>query len=61
MSSNLICSKDSFDRFDDDLCKLLISRLPVDEKMHFECVSKQWQRSLFERTRFVCINEELNP
>src|SRR5882672_7371031 len=42
-------SKDSFDRFGDDLCSVLLSYLPVDHKLRFECLSTQWQRLVFSR------------
>ncbi len=31
----------SFERFGDDLCQLLLSFLPISDKIKFECVSKQ--------------------
>ncbi|CAG2159133.1 unnamed protein product [Oppiella nova] len=37
-------SKDSFNRFGDDLCGLLLSYLPLKESFGVKCVSKQWQR-----------------
>jgi hypothetical protein len=40
-------SKQSFDRFGDDLCQLLLSYLSISDKIRFECVSKQWQRLIF--------------
>jgi hypothetical protein len=40
---------DSFDRFGDDLCQLLLSYLSISHKIRFECVSKQWQRLVFNK------------
>ncbi len=41
-------SKDSFDRFGDDLCQLLLSYLTINDKIKFECISKQWQTLVFK-------------
>jgi hypothetical protein len=42
-------SKDSFDRFGDDLCQLLLSYLSISDKIRFECVSKQWKQLVFNK------------
>jgi hypothetical protein len=42
-------SKQSFDRFGDDLCQLLLTYLSISDKMRFECISKQWQRFIFNK------------
>ena len=43
-------NSDSFDdRFCDDLCEEILQYLPLNEKMRFECVSKQFQRTVFRR------------
>jgi hypothetical protein len=47
MSLKLFYSKDSFDRFGDDLYELLLSYLSISDKIYFECLSKQWQRLVF--------------
>jgi len=46
---NKVYSKDSFDRFGDDLCELLLSYLTFDQKLNFECVSRQWKRLIFNK------------
>jgi hypothetical protein len=46
---NRMYSKDSFDRFGDDLCQLLLSYLSIEEKISFECVSKQWKELVFDK------------
>ena len=33
-------SKDSFDRFGDDLCEEVLSYLTFEDKFRFECVAK---------------------
>jgi len=48
-SINRKYSKDSFDRFGDDLCQLLLSYLSIEEKIRFECVSKQWRELVFNK------------
>ncbi|CAG2101382.1 unnamed protein product, partial [Medioppia subpectinata] len=42
-----IYAKDSLDRFGDDLCALLLSYLPLEDRFRWECVSKQFQRTVF--------------
>ena len=56
MSSNKIrriednYRRDSFeDRVCDDLCEVLLQFLPIKDKFKFECVSKQFQRNVFQR------------
>ena len=42
--------RDSFeDRVCDDLCEVLLQFLPFEDKFKFECVSKQFQRNVFQR------------
>jgi hypothetical protein len=42
-------SKDSFERYGDDFCELILSYLSITQKFEFECVSKQWQRLIFNK------------
>ncbi|CAG2103467.1 unnamed protein product [Medioppia subpectinata] len=42
-----IYAKDSLDRFGDDLCALIVSYLSRDDRFRCECVSKQFQRTVF--------------
>ncbi|CAG2182036.1 unnamed protein product, partial [Oppiella nova] len=37
--------KNSFDRYGDDLCEVILSYLSLEDCFRFECLSKQWQRS----------------
>ena len=39
--------RQSFDRFGDDLCQYLLSFLSFEDTFRCECVSKQWQRLVF--------------
>ena len=39
----------SFNRFGDDLCELLLSYLSFEDKIRFECVSHQFQRLIFNK------------
>ncbi|CAG2117504.1 unnamed protein product, partial [Medioppia subpectinata] len=41
-------AKNSMDRFGDDLCALLLSYLSIKDRFQCECVSKQFQRTVFE-------------
>src|ERR1700743_854840 len=46
-------SKDSFDRFGDDLCQYLLSFLSFEDTFRCECVSKQFKRLVFNtQTKF---------
>jgi hypothetical protein len=49
---------DSFDRFGDDLCELLLSYLSVIDKIRFECVSKQWKSLIFNRQKSLQISSD---
>ena len=41
--------RDSFeDRFCDDLCEDILQYLPLKDRFRFECVSKQFQRTVFQ-------------
>ncbi|CAG2170348.1 unnamed protein product [Oppiella nova] len=42
-----IYSKDSLDRFGDDLCEILLSYLSFEGRFRYECLSKQWQRVVY--------------
>jgi hypothetical protein len=48
-------NSNSFERFGDDLCKLLLSYLSISDKIRFECVSKQWQRLVFNKQQKLII------
>ena len=50
----------SFDRFGDDLCELIISYLTIKEKIVFESVSKQWQRLVGNKHKAVIIHKSQN-
>ena len=42
-------NKMSFERFGDDLSELVLSFLPITDKLRFECVSKQFQQLVFNK------------
>ena len=42
-----IYSKDSFERFGDDLTELVLSYISFEDCFHYKCVSKQWKRLIF--------------
>lgn len=46
-------SRQSFDRFGDDLCELLLSYLNFKDKIVFENVSHQWKRCVYNRQRVL--------
>ncbi|CAG2178214.1 unnamed protein product, partial [Oppiella nova] len=51
--------KDSLDRYGDDLCGVILSYLSLEECFRFECVSKQWQRSVFKRQNYVNVEKHV--
>ena len=42
-------SRDSFDRFGDDLTELILSFMTFEDKIRLECVAKQWRRLVFSK------------
>ena len=46
----------SFDyRVCDDLSEVLLKYLPIEDKLGFECVSKQFQRTIYQKHEELCI------
>jgi hypothetical protein len=41
----------SFDRFGDDLCELILNYLKINDKIVLESLSKQWQRLIFNKQK----------
>ncbi|CAG2172157.1 unnamed protein product [Oppiella nova] len=52
-------AKNSLDRFGDDLCQHLLSYLPLEDRFRHECLSKQWQRLIYETIDGITINRKL--
>jgi hypothetical protein len=50
--------RESFDRICDDLCELIVSYLLFEDKIRFECVSKQFQRLVYNKQNSIKINEK---
>src|SRR5882762_2421089 len=48
-------ARDSFDRYGDDLCGLLLNFLQPADKLRYECVSKQWQRTIYDNESKVAL------
>ncbi|CAG2107279.1 unnamed protein product, partial [Medioppia subpectinata] len=46
-------AKDSMDRFDNDLCALVLSYLTFEDRFRCECVSKQFQRTVFKNKELL--------
>ena len=53
-----VYAKNSFDRFGDDLTEEILQYLTFEDKIRLECVSKQWQRFIYNK-QFVI--EILDP
>ena len=49
--------RDSLDRFGDDLIELILGYIKFDDCFHFKCISKQWQRLIFNKQTEVIIYE----
>ncbi|CAG2103764.1 unnamed protein product [Medioppia subpectinata] len=54
-----IYAKDSLDRFGDDLCALIVSYLSLGDRFRLECVSKQFQRTVFGSVVDITLSDEL--
>ncbi|CAG2099967.1 unnamed protein product [Medioppia subpectinata] len=54
----MIYAKNSFDRFGDDLFGLIVSYLTLDERLDYECVSKQFQRTAFDSVFEITIHDK---
>ncbi|CAG2107156.1 unnamed protein product [Medioppia subpectinata] len=50
---------DSLDRFGDDLFEYLLSYLSLEDRFRLECVSKQFQRTVFKSVVDICIDDSL--
>ncbi|CAG2103937.1 unnamed protein product [Medioppia subpectinata] len=55
-----IYAKDSMDRFGDDMYGLILSYLSLEDRFRLECVSKQFQRTVFGSVVFIDINNQFN-
>ena len=49
--------RDSFERLGDDLSEEVISYLSLKDKFRFECLSKRWQRLVFNKVFELKTNE----
>ncbi|CAG2103463.1 unnamed protein product [Medioppia subpectinata] len=54
-----IYAKDYLDRFGDDLCALLVSYLSLEDRFQCECVSKQFQRTVFVSVVDITLSDGL--
>ncbi|CAG2101957.1 unnamed protein product [Medioppia subpectinata] len=54
-----IYPKNSFDRYGDDLCQLLLSYLTFEDRFRCECVSKQFKRTVFASVIDIQISDRL--
>ncbi|CAG2107300.1 unnamed protein product [Medioppia subpectinata] len=52
-------AKYSMDRFGDDMCGLILSYLSFKDRFRLECVSKQFQRTVFDSVIDININDRL--
>ncbi|CAG2113202.1 unnamed protein product, partial [Medioppia subpectinata] len=52
-------AKNSMDRFGDDLCALIVSYLSFEDRFRYECVSKQFQRTVFESVVDLTVEQRL--
>ena len=60
MSQKMCLRSDSFeDRFCDDLCEDILQYLPLKDKLRLECVSKQFQRTVFQKQKEIILELDL--
>ncbi|CAG2164705.1 unnamed protein product, partial [Oppiella nova] len=59
MDCKKVYPKDSLDRLGDDLCQHLLSFLSLEDRFRCECVSKQWQRVVYETQTELTIDPQL--
>jgi len=52
-----IYAKDSFDRFNEYLLEVILSYLPIKQKFKYQCLSKQWQRLVFNKEKLILLYE----
>ena len=55
-----VYSKNSFDRFGDDLSELLLIYLSIEDTFRSESVSKQLQRSVYLQIKYLYIFRDYN-
>jgi hypothetical protein len=55
--NNELLYRKSFNRFCDDLCEVLLSYLSFEDKIRFECVSKQFQRCVYNKQNIFEVND----
>ena len=57
-------NRDSFDvRIDDDLFEVIVSYLPIKDKLRYESVSKRFQRFVFNKQKILrisCFSDSVN-
>ena len=51
-----VYAHNSFDRFGDDLTEEVLQYLTLEDKIRLECVSKQWQRCVYQRQFVIEMN-----
>ena len=49
-------SRDSFDRFWDDLCEDIFGYFPLEVIIKYECVSNQWKRTIYQKVKRLRID-----
>ncbi|CAG2102922.1 unnamed protein product [Medioppia subpectinata] len=52
-----IYAKDSLDRFGDDMFSIILSYLTIEDSFAYECVSKQFQRTVFDSVVDITLND----
>jgi hypothetical protein len=60
INNEISLKRDSFsDRICDDLCEVLLSYLSFKDKMRFECVSKQFQRCVYNKENSIDVRDSI--
>ncbi|XP_054155994.1 uncharacterized protein LOC128954439 [Oppia nitens] len=58
-TTTMMSAKNSFDRFGDDLCQLLLTYLAIDDRLRLQSVSKQWLALIFNTQTHLVIDKNL--
>ncbi|XP_054155951.1 uncharacterized protein LOC128954400 [Oppia nitens] len=59
ITTYMTTAKDSFDRFGDDLCQLLLQYFQMDDRLRLQSVSKQWLALIFTTQTDLVFDDKL--
>src|SRR5882757_7873233 len=50
--------RQSYDRFGDDLCEVLLSYMSLEDRFRYECLSKQWQSLVYKTQTDLIVDDK---